>query len=622
MSSLAILMLLLILFSDHQIVDKISAGRVDRLFSFGLADGFYDEDIILNLSVRGHSMHSVDIYYTTDGSCPTQESERYKKPILFPATDALTVATVQASVYMDGDCVGGPYHATYFLSKNKEAFQNIMLVSITAEKEDLFGAETGILYPAVSYVTTGEGERWNQLHAENFAQKGEEWVRQAHVAAFEGTGEMVFSQGCGLSVSGNHGSIIHYPFSLKIKADYIYDDQQNVFAYDPFDREVQKGTKQSYYNKLAFKNGGNDYAWNGLRDDINGTMLKNTVGTRMARELGLAASPSRIAIVFLNGEFYNLTYLITNPTSKALAVYTDLDAHEITIEKSTERNCFDGFEIEGLYISFPDMSDSDIFEERDTFESMVDMRDLFRYYAFEMIVGNSDWPHNNFAMWHYTGKQQNGNIYSDGKLRFWVFDLDCMYDTQYWMTDPWEAVFTKTRKENCLLPILMQIEDYKIAFVNTVLDELNDPVFQEEYIYQIIEEEDAAFRPWYTWLYGETAEQSRQDGIEIFRQNVSARRSEVMEYLNQYFEIGALYTLEILPSDNAGSFLLNSMLLEGKGFIGTYSQEYPVSLSYEDNGRDALECWIVNGEKVKSSTLTVTADMIKGGKVTIQPIMK
>lgn len=622
LSAFLLLIFFCFLMPDHKIVERISPNTLERTFSFGLAEGFYTDDITLKLSTNDFTMRDAEIYYTTDGSKPTEESEHYINPISFQTTDALNVVEMQASVYLKGELVGGPYHATYFLSRNKEAFQNVVLISIVAEKEDLFGKEKGILHPAVSYVTTGAGERWNQLHGENFAQKGKEWIRNARVTAFEGTGERMFSQNCGLSVSGNHGSLTHYPFSLKIKADTVYDAEKNVFAANPFRETWQEGLRQNYYDSLALKNGGNDYAWNGLRDDVKGTMLKTVVGTRMARELGLAASPHRVALVYLNGEFYNLAYLVANVNPKTLAAYTGLDAKELVTVKSTERGCFDGLGLEGMYISFPDMSASDIFEEQDAFESMVDMRDLFRYYAFEMIVGNPDWPQNNFAMWRYTGKRQIGNIYSDGKSRFWVFDLDCMYGTQDWMADPWEAIFEKTRSENCLLPVLMQIKEYETAFVNTVLDELNEPVFQEDYLYQIIAEEDFAFSPWYAWLYGAEAEKERQKSIEIFQQKISSRRSEVMSYLKRYFGVDQLYTIELLQTETFGNFRLNSILLKRERFVGRYSEKYPVSISYEENEIDEVDYWLVNGKKMESTVLTITADMAENGRVLIQPVMR
>lgn len=213
----------------------------------------------------------------------------------------------------------------------------------------------------------------------------------------------MIDQNCGLSISGKHGSLLHYPFSLKCKADFVYEADKNVFAYDFFDEDDGNSAKKHYYDSISFKNSGNDYYWGELREDIKGTMLRNTVGLRMAEEMGLLASRQRLALVFLNGKFYNLTFLTANPNRKAVEVKTGLDDDLIIMNKSEEKECFSYFEIKKLHHSFPDLAASDIFKCREAFERKVDVEALLRYYAFECLIGNDDWPHNNYALWRYEG---------------------------------------------------------------------------------------------------------------------------------------------------------------------------------------------------------------------------
>lgn len=108
------------------------------------------------------------------------------------------------------------------------------------------------------------------------------------------------------------------------------------------------------------------------------------------------------------------------------------------------------------------------------------------------------------------GNEIEGNPYSDGKLRYWVFDLDCMYDLQEWSNDPWDALFSGIDDRNCLLAILLQVDDYKNIFVNMVLELLNSETFAEEHILAVIDEENAKYAPWVLWLYGEDAEWERE----------------------------------------------------------------------------------------------------------------
>ncbi len=617
-----ILVLFPVLLAPHyKIVEKVSADRLDRSFSFGLPAGVYDRDITLELQTNIPFADDLEIYYTTDGSMPDRQSEKYTHPLTFCVEPGLKAVCLRASVYdKEGELAGGPYDGTWFLTNVPESLEGILLVSLQAEWKDLFGETAGILYPPVSYVTTGTGERWKEMHAQNFAQHGGEWECQAQIQIFEGDGRMVVDQGCGLSVSGKHGSLTHYPFSLNCRADVKYDADNTRFSYNFFEDRVLSQKEFSYYNSISLKNGGNDYYWGDLRQDIRGTMLRNTIGLRLAREAGLLASEQRIALVFLNGDFYNLTYLQANSNKKTIAVMTGLNDDYIITRKEGEKYVFTYFALKRLYHSFPDLENSKVLEGRSRFEERVDMEELFRYYAFECIVGNGDWPKNNYQLWRYIGKEQEGNPYTDGRYRHWVYDLDCIYDLEYWLEDPWTALFEKPDSENCLLITLMQVESYRNQFVNTVLDLLNSPTFEEDHILQVIEEENNQYAPWYQWLYGAEAEQGREDNIRLLKDNVLKRRAEVMGYLQKYFQVENPYRLTVLAAEGDGRIWLNSLTLENQSFTGTYDAAYPVTITYRDSRGHGAGCWMVNGVLTDTAELVITRDMIKDGCVTLQPI--
>lgn len=348
LGALCILFIFCIWKQGCRIAGKILENTLDQRFSFGLSAGVYDHDITLRLSTNEWlPKKTLQIRYTLDGSEPGTDSEAYTAPLRF-SCEGLSVVTIAASVYDENnEKLGGPYRETYVLTTDKESLKDMLIVSLTAQPEDLFSEEKGILYPMTSFVTTGEGERWELLHAQNFAKKGEEWARQAYIEILEGSGRRVISQGCRLSVAGNHGSVTHYPFSLNCKADEPYDKNgKNEFAYDFFD-ELNRGGESNkyYYDSISLKNSGNDYYWGSLREDVKGTMLRNVVGLRLAEECGLLTTKNRPVLVFLNGQFYNLAYLSANPTKKALAVKTGLNSDYMVRMKGGERSCFSYFKL-------------------------------------------------------------------------------------------------------------------------------------------------------------------------------------------------------------------------------------------------------------------------------------
>lgn len=166
----------------------------------------------------------------------------------------------------------------------------------------------------------------------------------------------------------------------------------------------------------------------------------------------------------------------------------------------------------------------------------------------------------------------------------------------------------------------MQVEDYKNQFVNTVYDLLNSETFSETHIIQIIDEENAAYSPWYQWVYGEEKEREREHNIERLKSNVTERREQVENYLKKYFGCKTPYMLSIVPCRAEGILHLNSLYLDGSGYTGIYDADYPVVISYEGQETDGSVCWMVNGEKIEGDTLVITEDMIWDGRVEIELI--
>lgn len=183
----------------YKIVEKISDHMLDRSFSFGLPDGLYDKDITLELATNIPELKDAEIYYTIDGSVPTDESSEYVEPLIFSAEEDLKVIQICAAVYQNGEQIGGIYNGTWLLCSEPEKLEDMLIVSIVADYDDLFG-ESGILYPAKSYISGNTDEKWNEVHAQNFAQKGEAWIRPVHVKIFEGDGNEVINETCGINI--------------------------------------------------------------------------------------------------------------------------------------------------------------------------------------------------------------------------------------------------------------------------------------------------------------------------------------------------------------------------------------------------------------------------------------
>lgn len=520
---------------QHKIVEKNTDHLLDRAFSFGEDAGTYDHDIVLYPDTGLGFSDNSEIRYTLDGSIPTENSILYKEPItLSMPEEGIKAYPVKASVYRDGVQIGGPYESTYFLTSDPEFFKDVLMVSITSDPEGLFSETTGILYPAKTLGGLSDDLDWDGFLAQNCCQTGPEWIRDAHVEIFEGNKRRVINQDVGLSVSGFYGSLTHYPFSLNIKADDSYEPGKNRFFYDFFHEKEGPNANSYYYDKISFKNGGNDFNYMGARDDVFGCMLRNIVCSELAKECGFTVSNQRMAVLFLNGEFYNVAFTVAAVNEKSISAMTGIPDEQIVCQKLGEEPCMGMLRLKSSY-SYPDIEHTDLFEKHERFDNLVDMRELLRYYAFECMIGNTDWPGHNYCLWQYTGEENVNGPWGDNKYRPYIFDLDCAYHLQDPFTESWDQLFDNPRKEACLLLNLLQIDSYREIFREEWLNMLHSDTFSEEHIFTIIDEKDAMCAPLYKWVYGEETEAVRQQNILYFKNFVHEHNRHVEEKIAELF---------------------------------------------------------------------------------------
>ena len=130
--------------------------------------------------------------------------------------------------------------------------------------------------------------------------------------------------------------------------------------------------------------------------------------------------------MFLNGEYWGAYYIQEKLTddfieknylikSKDVALIKD---NELEEGKEEELTKFKEFCKE--YIK-KDLANKEIYEEVKKF---IDVNSFIELYAGEIYISNNDWPGKNDGEWRNTGKEIEGNEYSDGKWRFKMIDID------------------------------------------------------------------------------------------------------------------------------------------------------------------------------------------------------
>ena len=149
-----------------------------RTPSFSAESGFYDNGFALTIDVP----QGTTVYYTTDGSDPTTESERYSgaitvrdmtsepnkysartdvtayTDILAPAEGVLKAAVVRAVAVDSQGRKSSIITKTYFIgSANVERYRNMKVISLVTDPDNLFDYDKGIYVKGKVYDQGGTG---------------------------------------------------------------------------------------------------------------------------------------------------------------------------------------------------------------------------------------------------------------------------------------------------------------------------------------------------------------------------------------------------------------------------------------------------------------------------------
>lgn len=509
------------------------------------------------------------IRYTLDGSDPTMQSRIYEGPIPIEAGLPEKVTVVKAAVFQNGE-PGKICTQTYFVGKGVSELFDVMVVSLSADEKVLYDEETGILA--------------------NYGEEGEngEWDRPAYVEFYEPDGTRMLAQGTGIAISG-HGSREFAQKSFKLISDSVYDPEHPTFEYDFFETDMAGNEKGQSYNRLVLRNGGSDH---------EGTMLKWNVVSRLGKDSGMVCAGARPGILFLNGSYYGIIQLQEKYTRYNIA--HAIGAQKDDIEKY-EPNEINSARFGGYYNQLrQDLNDQ---KRMESLERQVDMTDMLKHYAVNLIMNNVDWPYHNFLSWKCA--ETSSSAYGDGKVRFFLYDLDAVYQdtTGYEVPDEFAYLMEEPVEDATdTLYLLMQSELYRTRFVNLVCD-LTATVYQEDHVLRLIEEENEKLAGSMELYYTEEERMRQQAAVDRMKEAAEESGIRVHEGLQEYLKAADPYTLRLELPDGIQVSFSEIRLKGGESYTGTYYHNYPLTLTAEPENGQEFYGWLVNGEEVRTAEL-------------------
>ena len=460
-------------FLQESIFEK-NETTLSEMPDYSMAGGWYDDAITVEIDGRGG-----EVYYTTDGSEPDENSTHYEGPIIisdrsiedniyssirecsvvneYIPDHKVDKCTTLKSVIIKGGNKSRVRSESYFVGLSGEPYDTIPTISVSMPPEDLFGYENGIYVTGkvydLFYDKYGYAEEYDYA---NYMGRGRGWEREAEIEYYSPEHVKVFEQQVGIRIHGGSSRTLNQKsFNLYARKEY---DGNDSFIVDP----LSETSDDPVRSKLVLRSGGEvDLYITKMRDVLFQSLaLGRDVGTQRAKPCN----------VFLNGEYWGTYNLQEGVNEEYIQEHYGVDPDNVIYVKNERANKKrpDANAMYNEMIRFAkehDLSDEENYRHM---EEIIDMQSCIDYFAAEIYCANPDAFVNNLVAWR-TVNAENSE-YGDCRWRWILLDLDegAALKTEDSAADIdsfvegnyWESLIG----DNALFTALMQNEKFRTSF--------------------------------------------------------------------------------------------------------------------------------------------------------------
>lgn len=376
-----------------------SASSYSNSISFSHKAGYFTNAFSLQLSLSQQSQ-KYKIYYSTDGSVPSDTSNVYTEPIEVTKPDSALYGfkafVIRAVVYDGTTQVSKVFTNTYIVGEELSGRYSFPVISLVTDPDNFFDYDIGIYIRGATYDPA------NPNWSGNNHQRGIDWERDVHIQYFTKEGHLVLDQDAGVRV---HGGLQRNAAQKSLRLFARSEYGKSTFDY----QMLPQNTKNSYKRFILRTSYG---CW-------NNTIIKDGLSAQLIKGLGIESQGYRPVIVLLNGDYWGIQtvrdYLGIHHFEDKYSI--DKESVNIGLNNILYEGTVNSYEEIETIIDASDFS-ADIFYEQ--MDNWLDIPNLINYYNTEIYLNNYDWPSGNRQHWN--------SLEYDTKLRWIFFDLDAAFN--------------------------------------------------------------------------------------------------------------------------------------------------------------------------------------------------
>ena len=210
--------------------------------------------------------------------------------------------------------------------------------------------------------------------------------------------------------------------------------------------------------------------------------ISDQLGRDVHSDMGFVASHGIYAELFLNGEYWGLYNLCERIEGEFLTSYYGFDDWDIISDDELKEGDWTEWNRLHNFINRSDLSNPDNYQ---TFQEMVDLKQITSYYILNIWVQNHDWPHHNW----YAARERH----PQGRWKLIVWDIEDSFGSGASRGSYNMNTFANAQGNNSignLFRALLKNPEYQIYFANELERYLSGPLSEEHLLKRLDEHAD------------------------------------------------------------------------------------------------------------------------------------